>query len=146
MWRVARGVSFRRTARSDGLPLGLDSIAMTWGLTGDNHAKRTPGFIQRLVLLSGGNLDSLTGNNNKVMMFNLKSQFAFQNEKELACMFVPMSSLPGTRGHPFFDDAEFLGLNEMPAIAVSSLRTSPLIMFCRFYVDYLCRHEFPPGN
>jgi len=50
---------------------------MTWGLTGDNHAKRTRSFIQRLMMLSGGNLDSLTGKNNKVMTFDLKRQLAF---------------------------------------------------------------------
>jgi|SRR5580704_7570379 hypothetical protein len=102
---------------------------MAWRLTGDDHPHRMRTFIQSLMPLAWGNLDSFTCFKNKVMMFDVHGQLAFENEEELARMDVGMSSLTCTGGHEFFDNAEVWRLDEVPAIAVSSLLSAPFVVF-----------------
>jgi hypothetical protein len=55
-------------------------------------------------------------------------------------MHVRMSGLACAGGHEFFDNAAVGCFDEVPAIAVGSLRTAPFVVFGRSYADYLCRH------
>jgi len=109
-------------------------------LTGDDHADRICTSIQRLMLLAWGNLESLAWVKNKVMVFDFQSQFTFQNQEELARTDVPVSDLTCASGHEFLDNAEVWRFNQVPAIAVSSVLSAPLVMFGRFYADYFCWH------
>lgn len=118
-----------------------DPVTMAWRLTGDKHANRFHTAIQRLVLLAWGNLDSFTCLKNKVVILDLQGQFTFQNEEELACMDVGVSDLTCSSGHEFLDDAEVWRFNEVPTIAISSVLSTPLVVFSRFYAYYFCRHE-----
>ena len=93
------------------------------------------------MLLAWGNLNSFTCLKNKVMILDLQGQFTFQNEEKLACMDVGVSDLTCSSGHEFLDDAEVWRSNEVATIAISSVLSTPLVMFDRFYVYYFCRHE-----
>jgi hypothetical protein len=86
-------------------------------------------FIQSLMPLAWENLDSFACLKNKIMMFDFQSQLTFENEKELVRMDVRMSSLTRAGGHEFFDDAEVWRLDEVPAVAVSSLLSTPFVAF-----------------
>jgi len=47
-----------------------------------------------------------------------------------------MSGLTCVGGHEFFDNAEVWRFNEVPAIAVSSVRSTPIVVFGRFRADF----------
>jgi hypothetical protein len=102
---------------------------MAWRLTGDDHPHRMRTFIQRLMPLACDNLDSFACFKNKVMMFDFQGQLTFKNEKELARMDVGMSSLTRAGGHEFFNNAEVWRFDEVPAITVSSLLSTPFVVF-----------------
>jgi len=65
-----------------------DPVAMAWRLTGDNHSNRTCAFIQCLMLLPRGNLETVADLKNDPMIFDLQSEFAFEDKEELACMHM----------------------------------------------------------
>jgi hypothetical protein len=79
--------------------------------------------------LAWANLDAFTCFKNKVMMFDFQSQLTFENEEELARMDVGMSSLTRAGGHELFDNAQVWRFDEMPAIAVNSLLSTPFVVF-----------------
>ena len=54
-----------------------------------------------------------------------------------------MSGLTCVSGHEFFDNSEVWRSNEVPAIAVSSVLSTPIVVFGRFRADFLCRHGVP---
>ena len=55
-----------------------------------------------------------------------------------------MPGLTGAGRHELFDDAELRRFDEVPTVAVGSLRTSPFVMFGRFCTDDFCSHSSPP--
>jgi hypothetical protein len=73
-------------------------------------------------------LEPFSSAKNKIIMFDFKRQFAFEDEEELTSIAVGMSRLTGPWGHEFLDHAEVRRFDQMPAIAVCSMRTSPLVM------------------
>jgi hypothetical protein len=102
---------------------------MAWRLTGDDHPDRILASIHSLMRLAWDNLDSFTCFKHKVTMFDFDGQVTFENIEELACMDVGMSGLTCASGHEFFDNAEVWRLDEVPAIAVSSLLSAPFVVF-----------------
>jgi hypothetical protein len=56
-----------------------------------------------------------------------------------------MSGLTCVGGREFFDNAEVWRFNEVPAIAVSSVLSTPIVALGRFRADFLCRHGVPKG-
>jgi hypothetical protein len=86
--------------------------------------------------LAGNNVDSFSGMKDDVMLFHLQGQLALQNEKELAGMRVKVSDLGGAGRHKLFNNAQAWGFDEVPAVAVRLLRTSPFVMFGRFCADH----------
>jgi hypothetical protein len=102
---------------------------MAWRLTGDDHPHGMRTFIQRLMPLAWADLDAFPCFKNKIMMFDFQRQLALENEEELARMDVGMSSLTRAGGHEFFDNAEVWRFDEVPAIAVSSLQSTPFVVF-----------------
>jgi hypothetical protein len=136
----------REGGKTESMPivrLRIDPVAMTWRLTCDDHAERARTFISRLMPPAGGNLESLTSSKKKVLIFDFKRQFPFKNKEELACMRVRMSGLTRARRHEFLNDAEVGRPDEVPAVAVSSLRTSPLVVIRRLRADDPVGHEAP---
>jgi hypothetical protein len=79
--------------------------------------------------MPGCDLEPIPSAKNEIMMVDFQRQFAFKNQEELASMKVRMSRLARARGHQLFDHAEVRRLDQVPAIAVCSVRTSPLVMF-----------------
>jgi hypothetical protein len=73
-------------------------------------------------------------------MFDLESQFSFEDVEKLARVDVGVTGFAGAGRHQFFDDAEFGSLDEVPTVAVGSLWASPPVVFGGFCADDLCRH------
>ena len=92
------------------------------------------------MLLARRDFQPFTGLKDEIMMLDFDDQFSFEDEEKLACVDVKMSGLTGVGRHEFFDDAELRGFDEVPTVTVSSLRTSPLVVFGRFRADDLCWH------
>jgi len=96
------------------------------------------------MLLAGGDLESLAGVKDKVVMFDFESEFSFKDEEELACVNVGVANLACAWGHELFDDAEFGRFDEVPTVAVSCLWASPFVMLGEFCADDLCwQWNFP---
>jgi hypothetical protein len=106
-----------------------DPVTMAWWLTGDDHPERMRTFIQSLMPLARDNLDSFARFKRKVVIFDFQDQLTFENEEELARTNVGMSNLTRACGHEFFDNAEVWRLDEVPAIAIRSVRSTPFVVF-----------------
>ena len=91
--------------------------------------------------LARGDFESFTGVKDKVMVFDFEGEFSFEDEEKLARVDVGMAGLAGAGRHEFFDDAEFGGTDEVPAVAVGALGASPLVMLGGFCADDLSRHR-----
>jgi hypothetical protein len=74
---------------------GVDAIAVAGRLTGDDDADGARTFVQRLMLLAGGDLDSISFLKDEVVMLDLHGQFAFENVEELARVDVGMADFAG---------------------------------------------------
>ena len=94
--------------------------------------------------LAWGDLESFPGLKNKVVMLDFEGQLSFKDVEKLAGVDVGVTSFAGAGRHEFFDDAEFVSLDEVPAVAIGSLWASPLVVFGGFCADDLCRHAGPP--
>ena len=70
-------------------------------------------------------------------MFDFEGEFSFEDEEELARVRVEVPGFAGAGRHELFDDAEFGSFYEVPAVAVGSLRASPLIVLGGFGADDL---------
>jgi hypothetical protein len=90
--------------------------------------------------LARGDLEAFASLKQEVVMFDFEGQFSFEDVEKLARVDVGVTGFAGARRHEFFDDAEFGSLDEVPAVAVGSLRASPLVVLGGFYVDDLCWH------
>ena len=77
-------------------------------------------------------------------MVDFEYEFSFEDEEKLASVNVGVPGLAGVGRHEFFDDAEFGCFDEVPAVAVSCLGASPLVMLGRFCADDLCRQSGLP--
>ena len=87
------------------------------------------------MLLSGRDFQSFAGVKDKVVMFDFECEFSFEDEEKLTRVNVRVPGLAGVGRHELFDDAEFGCFDEVPAVAVSCLRDSPLIVLGRFCAD-----------
>ena len=90
--------------------------------------------------LAWGDLEAFAWVEDEVVMFDFESQFSFQHEEKLACVNVGVTGFAGAGRHELFDDAEFGRFDEVPAVAICSLRASPLVVVGGFCADDLCRH------
>jgi len=90
--------------------------------------------------LAWGDLDPVAGMKDKVVMFYLKGQLSFEDVEELARVDVGVTGFAGAGRHELFDDAEFGRFDEVPAVAICSLRASPLVVVGGFCADDLGRH------
>jgi hypothetical protein len=88
--------------------------------------------------LTWRDLESFSGVKDEVMMLYFESEFSFEDEEKLARVNVGVPGLAGAGRHELFDDAELGRFDEVPTVAVGSLRASPLVMLGRFYADDLC--------
>ena len=93
------------------------------------------------MLLAWRDFQPFTGLKNKVMMLDFEGQFSFEDEEKLTRVDVRMTGLTGAGRHELFDDAEFRRFDQVPAVTVRSLRSSPFVMLCRFCADGLCWHK-----
>ena len=116
---------------------------MAWRLARHDHPDRLSALIHRLMLLAGRYFDSLTCLDDEIVIFDFQIQYTFENEEKLARVDMRMASFFRPGRHQFFDNAEFRSLHQVPAVAVRPLRTSPFVMFGRFYADDLCWHSSP---
>src|SRR5580700_5055318 len=91
--------------------------------------------------LTGRNLDTLARLHDKLVVLHLHGQLAFEHKEELAGTRMRMPGLTGGRRHEFLNDAEAGGFDEMPSIAVRSLRAAPFIVFRRCCTDDFRRHD-----
>jgi hypothetical protein len=94
--------------------------------------------------LARGDLEAFASLKQEVVMFDFEGQFSFEDVEKLARVDVGVTGFAGARRHPFFDNAEFSSLDEVPTVAVGSLWASPLVVFRGFCADDLCRHASPP--
>ncbi len=117
-----------------------DPVSVTWGLAGDEHSHRGGTSIDCLMLLAGGNFESFACVKDEVVVLYFECEFSFEDEEKLTRVNVRMAGLAGVGRHEFFNDAEFGCFDEVPAVAVSCLRASPLVMLGRFCADDLCGH------
>ena len=113
---------------------------MAWGLAGDQHTHGFSAAIEGLVALAGRDFESFTGLEDEVVMLDFESEFAFEDEEELARVKVGVAGLAGAGRHEFFDDAQLRSFYEMPAVAVGCLRASPLVVLGGFCADDLGWH------
>jgi hypothetical protein len=123
--------------RSQLLLLWHDSVAVAWGLAGDEDANRLWTSIDRLMPLAGGDFEALTGLKDKVLMFYFEGQLSFEHKEELASVYVGVAGFAGVGRHELFDDAELRRFDEMPTVAVGSLRASPFVVFGGLCADDL---------
>ena len=84
--------------------------------------------------LTGRDLDSLVRPSDELTMLQFKSEFCLENEEELAGPHVKVPDLLRAWRHEFFDDAEFLCLDEMPAITLRLLQLTHVIPSLRHFV------------
>jgi hypothetical protein len=118
---------------------------MAWRVAGNEHAYGTGTAIDCLMRSAGSDLEAFTGVKDEVVTVNFKGQFSFEDKEELPRMEVVVTSFAGAGRHELFDDAEAWGLDEVPAVAGSSLRTSPPVVFSGFCADGLCLHRVDLG-
>jgi hypothetical protein len=96
------------------------------------------------MLLAGGDLESLAGVKDKVVMFDFESEFSFKDQEELTGVDVGVAGFACAGWHELFDDAEFGRFDEVPTVAVSCLWASPFVMLGGFCADDLCwQWNFP---
>jgi hypothetical protein len=117
---------------------------MAGRLTGNQHSHLSGAAIQRLMLLTWRDLDPFTSVKDEVVVFDFQGQLSFEHEEKLAGMDMGVAGLTGTRRHKLFDDAEFAGLDEVPAVAIRPLRAAPFVVLGRFRTDDPCWHSNSP--
>ena len=74
------------------------------------------------------------------VIFDFEGELAFEDEEELTCVDVGVTHFAGAGWHELYDDAEFGSLDEVPAVAVGTLRASPFVVLRRFFVGNLSCH------
>jgi hypothetical protein len=90
--------------------------------------------------LAGGDLEAVALMKDKVVVFDFQIQFSFEDVEKLARVDVGVTDFAGAGRHELFDDAEFGGFDEVPAVAVGALWASPFVVFGRFCVVDSGRH------
>lgn len=115
---------------------------MTRRLTGDEKADAVLALVQCLMRLTGRDLDSLVRLNDELTMVQFKREFSLENEEKLAGPNVKVPDLLRAWRREFFDDAEFPCLDEMPAVTLRPLRTSPCVMLGSLSANRLHRGGF----
>lgn len=113
---------------------------MTWRLAGDEDSRGFGAPIECLMLLAGGDFEAFSCMEDMGVIFDFEVEFAFEDEEELVGADVGVALLRGAWWHELFDDAEVGGFDQVPAVAVGSLRASPLVVLRRFFVDDLSSH------
>jgi hypothetical protein len=78
---------------------------------------------------------------NEAVLLHINGQLSCENVEELARMEVEVLDLARTRRHKLFDDAEIWSPDEMPAVAVLPLGTTPFVMLGCSRADDLCHRE-----
>jgi hypothetical protein len=73
----------------------------------------------------------------EVVMVDLEREFSFEDEEKLLGVDVGVTNFTGTGRHEFFDDAELGSFDEVPAIAIGTLGSAPLVVFRGFCADDL---------
>jgi hypothetical protein len=127
-----------------GRSLGVDPVAVAWGLTGYEHSDGGGTSIDCLMLPAGRDLKSFAGVKDEVVMLDLEGELSFQDEEKLTRVEMRMAGLAGAGRHEFFNDAELGCFDEVPAVAVGCLGASPLVVLGRFCADDLCgQSTFP---
>jgi hypothetical protein len=123
---------------------GVDSVAVAWRVTRDNYARRVRTSIEHPMTLAGRDLKASAGVKNEAVLLHVNGQLSRENVEELARMEVEVLDLTCARRHKLFDDAEIGCPDEMPAVAVLSLRTTPFVMLGRLRADDLCHRRMVP--
>ena len=116
---------------------------MAGRLAGDQHAHTVFAAVHCLVPLSRSDLKALARAQSEVALFDFESQFSFEDIEELARMNMRMTDFARAGRHQFFNHAECGRLEQMPAVAVRSARTSPRLVFRGTGAYDLGRHIAP---
>jgi hypothetical protein len=91
--------------------------------------------------LARSDLEASAGMKDQAVLLHVNGQLSRENVEELARMAVEVLNLTCARRHKLFDDAEIGGPDEMPAVAVLALRTTPFVMLGRLRADDLCHRR-----
>ena len=83
------------------------SVAVAWGLAGDEDADRVGASIQCLMLLAGGDFEAFSSFKKEVVVIHFEGELAFEHEEELARVYVGVAGFAGAGWHELFNDAEF---------------------------------------
>jgi hypothetical protein len=102
-----------------------------------HDAHRVLAAVYCLVPLTSNDLNPFASTQQQLMTLDLEGQLSIQDEEELTSMNMRVTCLAGTRRHELFDDAELGRFDEVPAITVRSVWTTPLVVFGRFGTDNL---------
>jgi hypothetical protein len=113
---------------------------MAWGLARNKHSYRICTSVERLVRLTGGDFDALSGLKNIVQPIDFKDQDSFEDVEELSGMMVVVAALTCAGRHELFDDAEVWRFDQVPAVAIGSEVASPLVVVGGVCTDDAYRH------
>ncbi len=116
---------------------------MAWGLTGDEDSHLPCASVEGLMFLTGGDLNSIPWMKNEALIFDFEGELSFEYKEELTRADVGVADLRGSGRQNLFDDAEFGCFDEVPAVGVGAVWTSPLVVLGGFYVGDLRRHAKP---
>ena len=113
---------------------------MAWRLACDKDSCGSRVSIDCLMLLAGEDFEPFAGVEYEEVMFYFEGQLSLEHVEELVGVEVRVASFAGAGGEEFFDDAQVWRLDEVPAITVGALRTSPFVMFGGCGADDLFGH------
>ena len=109
---------------------------MAWRLADDEDPHGVSTSVESLVLLAGEISKSVARVKDEVLLFGFEGEFSFENVEELAGVDVRVTDLAGHPGEQeLFDDADPRGFDEVPAVGVGAVWTSPLVVLGGFCVD-----------
>lgn len=89
------------------------------------------------MLLAGRDLYTCAGLKDEAVPLHVNGQLSFKNIEELAGTEVEVPDFACAGWHELFDDAEVGCPDEMPAVAVVSLRATPSVVLGRLWADDL---------
>jgi hypothetical protein len=87
------------------------------------------------MILAGGDFEAFAGVEDDVVVVDFEGEFSLEDVEELMGVDVGVTGFAGAGRHELFDDAEFGGTDEVPAVAVCGLWASPLVVFGGFCAD-----------
>jgi hypothetical protein len=111
---------------------------MTGRVTGDENARWVRAAVEDLMRLAGRYFEALTSLKDEALLLYFEGQLAFKNVEELPRMNMKMTDFAGAGRHELFNNAEVGCPDEVPAVAVVSVGTTPFVMLGGSPADDWC--------